>query len=46
MSEYKLAGEIIERSQSKIWDVAKLEWALSEVYEAEAPKHACVGIFQ
>jgi hypothetical protein len=45
VSEYKLAGEIIERSQSKIWDVAKLEWALSEVYEAEAPETCLCGHF-
>lgn len=45
MSEYKLTIEIIQRSQSQIWDIAKLEWALSEIYEAEEPETCLCGHF-
>lgn len=45
MSEYKLTSEILERSESPIWDVAKLEWSLSEVYEAEVPETCLCGHF-
>lgn len=41
MSEYKLTEEIIRRSQSKIWDTAKLEWSLNKIYEADEPE-ACL----
>lgn len=43
MSEYKLTGEIIARSVSKIWDAAKLEWVLHEIYEAEEPETCLCG---
>lgn len=45
MSEYKLTEEIIKRSQSKIWDIAKLEWFLNEIYEAEEPETCLCGHF-
>lgn len=45
MSEYKLTQEIIQRSQSKIWDIAKLEWALNQIYEAEEPETCLCGHF-
>ena len=38
MSEYKLTEEILKRSQSQIWGIAKLEWRSSEIYEAEEPE--------
>ena len=46
MSEYQLTAEIIKRSQAKVWDAAKLEWALKEVYEAEEPDTCLCGHFQ
>lgn len=45
MSEYKLTSEIIARSMSSAWDTAKLEWALHEVYQAEAPETCLCGHF-
>lgn len=45
MSEYKLTREIIDRSESKIWDAAKLEWKLHEIYEAEEPGTCLCGHF-
>ncbi len=45
MSEYKLTEEIINRSQSKVWDVAKLEWSLYQIYEAEEPETCLCGHF-
>ncbi|MCE7517177.1 hypothetical protein LZG37_03425 [Halomonas titanicae] len=45
MSEYRLTSEIISRSVSDIWDAAKLEWALSAVYEAEEPETCLCGHF-
>jgi hypothetical protein len=38
VSEFKLAAEIIARSRAKIWDDAKAEWSLAEVYESEEPQ--------
>lgn len=38
MSQFKLTEEIIRRSNSEIWDSAKLEWTLHQVYEAEEPE--------
>ena len=35
MSEYRLSVEIISESSANIWDEAKLEWSLFEVYEDE-----------
>jgi len=43
MSEYKLTENIIRLSASNIWDIAKLEWDLSEVYEAEEPETCLCG---
>ncbi len=45
MSEYKLTEEILKRSQSKIWDIAKIEWLLNEIYEAEEPETCLCGHF-
>jgi len=45
MSEYRLTQGIIELSDAKIWDVAKLEWRLAEVYEAEEPDTCLCGHF-
>lgn len=45
MSEYKLTEEILKRSQSKVWDTAKFEWELNEIYEAEAPETCLCGHF-
>lgn len=45
MSEYKLTEEILNRSKSKIWDIAKMEWGLSQVYEAEEPETCLCGHF-
>jgi hypothetical protein len=43
MSEYRLSQEIIERSTAKVWDVAKLEWALDEVFESSPPETCLCG---
>lgn len=45
MSEYKLTEEIINRSQSKVWDMVKLEWSLYQIYEAEEPETCLCGHF-
>jgi hypothetical protein len=45
MSEYKLTENIIALSNSDIWDVAKLEWRLKEVYEAGKPETCLCGHF-
>lgn len=45
MSEYKLTEEILKRSQSQIWDIAKREWSLSQIYEAEEPETCLCGHF-
>lgn len=45
MSEYKLTQEIIQLSQSKVWDFAKLEWVLDEIYEADEPETCLCGHF-
>ena len=45
MSEYKLTEEILKRSQSKIWEIAKLEWGLNQIYEAEEPETCLCGHF-
>ena len=44
MSEYKLTQEIIQRSQSKIWDIARLEWTLNEISKQTNLKPACMTI--
>jgi hypothetical protein len=43
MSEYKLTEEILKRSQSQIWDVAKLEWRLSRICETDEPETCLCG---
>lgn len=45
MSEYQLTKEIVALSDAKVWDVAKLEWTLEEVYEAETPDRCLCGHF-
>jgi hypothetical protein len=45
MSEYILTEEILKRSQSQLWDIAKLEWRLNEIYEAEEPETCLCGHF-
>lgn len=45
MSEFKLTTEIVARSVSPVWDAAKLEWTLHEVYEAEEPETCLCGHF-
>lgn len=45
MSEFRLTTEIVARSVSPIWDAAKLEWALHEVYEADEPETCLCGHF-
>jgi hypothetical protein len=45
MSEYKLIKEIIALSSSSIWDIAKLEWSLHEIYETEDPDTCLCGKF-
>lgn len=45
MSEYKLTQEIIRLSYSKVWDIAKLEWVLFEIYEADEPDTCLCGHF-
>ena len=43
MSEYKLSREIIELSEANIWDAAKLEWKLEEIFEADEPGTCLCG---
>lgn len=43
MSEYNLTQEIISLSQSKVWDLAKLEWGLDQIFEAEEPEECLCG---
>ena len=45
MSEYRLTTEIINRSRSNIWDAAKLEWQLQEVFESDDPDTCLCGHF-
>jgi len=45
MSEYKLTEAILKRSEAKVWDIAKLEWKLNEIYEAEEPETCLCGHF-
>ncbi|WP_037458265.1 hypothetical protein [Shewanella sp. HN-41] len=45
MSQYKLTEEILKRSQAQIWDIAKLEWSLYQIYEAEEPETCLCGHF-
>ncbi|MGP8438927.1 hypothetical protein ACT2FY_27085 [Paraburkholderia fungorum] len=45
MSEFKLTAEIIARSKATTWDLAKTEWSLAEVYEADKPETCLCGHF-
>ncbi len=45
MSEYKLTADIVALSQGDIWDIAKLEWDLSEIYQTEEPDTCLCGHF-
>ncbi len=45
MSEFRLTSEIIARSTSKVWDQAKREWRLIEVYESDTPETCLCGHF-
>ncbi|SIO96628.1 hypothetical protein [Vibrio spartinae] len=45
MSGFKLTKEIIGLSVSSIWDVAKLEWSLAQIYEADEPERCLCGHF-
>ncbi|MCG4452477.1 hypothetical protein LJY18_04050 [Pseudomonas sp. MMS21-TM103] len=45
MSQYKLTEEILKRSQAQILDIAKLEWSLYQIYEAEEPETCLCGHF-
>ncbi|RQR47343.1 hypothetical protein DIE21_27525 [Burkholderia sp. Bp9140] len=45
MSEFKLTAEIIARSKANTWNLAKTEWSLAEVYEAEEPETCLCGHF-
>lgn len=37
MAEFQLTREILARSTAKVWDAAKLEWTLYEVFESDEP---------
>jgi len=43
MPEYQLTQGIINLSSSSNWDAAKLEWRLSEIYEADEPETCLCG---
>lgn len=43
MSEFKLTAEIIARSSNDVWDLAKREWSLADVYEADQPETCLCG---
>jgi hypothetical protein len=45
MAGYKLTSEIIDLSEATGWDLAKLEWGLAEVYEADEPERCLCGHF-
>jgi len=45
MSEFKLASEIIALSEAGVWEAAKLEWSLQDVYEADEPETCLCGHF-
>jgi hypothetical protein len=45
VTEFKLTNEIIELSSSCIWDAAKLEWELDEIYEADESGRCLCGHF-
>lgn len=43
MAEYQLAQEILARSTAEVWDAAKLEWTLHEVFESQEPETCLCG---
>lgn len=43
MAEYQLAQEILARSTAEVWDAAKLEWGLHEVFESSEPETCLCG---
>ena len=43
MSNYKLIQEILIKSQSKIWDYAKTEWTLVDIFEADEQETCLCG---
>lgn len=45
MSEYILINEIVNLSFSNFWDEAKLEWSLSQIYEADEPERCLCSHF-
>lgn len=45
MPQYKLTEEILKRSNAAIWYLAKLEWALYQIYEADEPETCLCGHF-
>lgn len=45
MSAFKLTSEIVAISTAKVWDAAKLEWSLHEVFEADEPETCLCGHF-
>ena len=42
MGKFKLIEEIIARSESDIWEEARVEWDLLEVYEADEEPETCL----
>ncbi|WP_156294373.1 hypothetical protein [Serratia oryzae] len=45
MSQYKLTEEILKRSNAAIWELAKLEWSLYQIYESDEPEICLCGHF-
>ncbi|MDQ8023023.1 MAG: hypothetical protein REI94_14395 [Moraxellaceae bacterium] len=43
MAEYHLTREILARSTANVWNAAKLEWALHEIFESEVPETCLCG---
>lgn len=43
MSEFKLTTEIVALSSASVWDAAKLEWVLHEVFESDEPDTCLCG---
>lgn len=43
MAEFQLTREILARSTATVWDAAKLEWTLHEVFESDEPGTCLCG---
>lgn len=43
MAEFQLTREILARSTATVWDAAKLEWTLQEVFESDEPGTCLCG---